>query len=100
MWLQSLDDPDLAFVVIQPAVFDSDYRPKLNQAVRAELGIVSEQEQEILVILTIPRGKPQEMTANLLGPVVLNIIRRVARQVLLDPAQYDPCRPVLADSGK
>ena len=95
MWLQSLDNPQLAFVVVQPELFLEDYSPVLQKFVLEELRFSKESDKEILVILTIPPGKPEEMTANLLGPVVINTSKRLAKQVLLDPGKYDPCRKVV-----
>lgn len=95
MWLQSLDNPQLAFVVVQPQLFLNDYAPDLQRFILEELKFAKDSDKEILVILTIPPGKPQEMTANLLGPVVINTAKRLAKQVLLDPGKYDPCRKVL-----
>jgi len=99
LWLQSMERPELAFVTIQPSIVLPDYRPEIPAAVRRELELGPETRPDILVILTIPAGRPAEMTANLLGPVVLNVERRLAKQVLLDPNRYDPCWPVL-ESGE
>lgn len=92
-WLQSVDTPTLAFVVIQPNMITTDYAPNIGAAIYQELQSSSE-KLDIMVVLTIPPGKPQEMTANLLGPVVINPEKRLAKQVILDPAKFDPCWPV------
>ena len=97
MWLQSLDDPKLAFVVVQPGIFLSDYTPPLQSFVLDELQVTPGNDPEVLVILTIPAGQPHEMTANLLGPVVVNVNKRLAKQVLLDPNRYDPCWKVIQE---
>jgi len=94
-WLQAVNNPKLAFVVIQPALLDTPYKPEINSQVRQELQINTEQDLEILVMLTIPNGHPELMTANLLGPVVLNTSKKLAKQVLLDPTRYNPCWPVV-----
>ena len=98
MWLQSLDNPQLAFVVVQPELFLQDYSPDLQKLVLEELEVSQDSDKEILVILTIPPGRPKEMTANLLGPVVINTAKRLAKQVLLDPGKYDACRKVVQDN--
>lgn len=94
-WLQATENPDLAFVVIQPAIFNPHYRPAIPGHLLAELQSHTEEELEILVILTIPKGQPEAMTANLLGPVILNPAQKLAKQILLDPAAYDPCWPIM-----
>ncbi|MFZ5775702.1 MAG: flagellar assembly protein FliW [Thermodesulfobacteriota bacterium] len=94
MWLQSLDEPALAFVVIPAAVLAPQYRPVVPEIVREELGGTPGGQMDILLILTIPKENPQGMTANLLGPLVINADSRLARQVLQDPTRYDACWPV------
>ncbi|MBU0483734.1 MAG: flagellar assembly protein FliW [Proteobacteria bacterium] len=96
MWLQSLDNPNLAFVVVQPLVVNPEYRPAVNMQVRTELEIKDDTEMDLMLILTIPAGRAKEMTANLLGPVVFNVRKRLARQMLLDPTRYDSTWRVLS----
>ncbi len=98
MWLQSLDNPNLAFVVIQPAVLIPQYKPEISVHVKKELQIPNGNEPDLLLILTIPKNNPQAMTANLLGPVAINPVERLAKQVLLDPVKYDACWPVFVES--
>jgi flagellar assembly factor FliW len=95
LWLQCLDKEDLAFVVIDPRYLLSDYQPgSLPQAMR-ELEVENTEDLKVLVILTIPRGKPQEMTANLMGPVVINLKTRQGRQFILDDPSYSHKHRVL-----
>lgn len=91
MWLQSLDNPQLAFVVLPATLTGLDYRPEIPRQILKELLITADNDKDILLILTIPKNNPQEMTANLLGPIVLNSSMRLAAQVVLDPQKYDPC---------
>ncbi|MFZ5765861.1 MAG: flagellar assembly protein FliW [Thermodesulfobacteriota bacterium] len=98
MWLQSLDNPDLAFVVIDAALLDFDYKPTIPRQIVSELELAADDERDILLILTIPKDNPRAMTANLLGPVILNTGKRLARQVVLDPHKYDPCRRLFPDT--
>lgn len=92
-WLQSLDDSELAFVVIPSASLIPDYKPKIAETTLADLQLDGT-VPELLLILTIPQGKPEKMTANLLAPVVLNPNKRLACQALLDPAVYELGWPV------
>jgi len=82
-WLQSLDQPELAFVIIDPACFKPDYRVTIAWDEIGELGQVDETALLMFVILTIPLDTPEHMTANLRGPVVVNAQTRVAKQLIL-----------------
>jgi flagellar assembly factor FliW len=95
LWLQSLDDSDLAFVVIDPRFLLSDYQPTPLAQVMREMKIEHPEDLKILVILTIPPGKPQEMTANLMGPVVINLKTRQGRQLVLEDSHYSHKHRVL-----
>lgn len=94
LWLQSLDNPELAFVVIDPAVILSDYRPTLKGAMQ-ELTAENEDDLKVLVILTIPPGRPQDMTANLMGPLAVNLKNRRGKQLVLEDPRYSHKHRVL-----
>lgn len=94
MWLQSLDNPDLAFVVIRAGLLGEAYDPQVPGPAMKELEISGASERDMLLILTIPKGKPEDITANLLGPLLINTSKRLAKQVVLDPNKYDPCWPL------
>jgi flagellar assembly factor FliW len=88
LWLQSADNPELAFVVIDPLQIIPGYRPGPLSGVMQELEAESPEDVKILVVLTIPPGRPQDMTANLMGPVVINLKNRRGRQLVLEDPQY------------
>lgn len=100
MWLQSLDDAQLAFVVIPALTLVPAYQPELPPQTRQELQAGAADELNILLLLTIPPNQPLQMTANLLGPLVVNPGKRLAKQVVLDPTRWDPRWPVFTDDGK
>jgi flagellar assembly factor FliW len=97
MWLQSLDDPQLAFVVTPAATLAPQYQPAILPHVRQELGAEESDSLEIFLILTIPGENPLKMTANLLGPVMINSRTRFAKQVVQDPKVFDHRWPVFVD---
>jgi flagellar assembly factor FliW len=95
LWLQCLDNADLAFVVIDPRCLISDYQPGSLPQVMQDLEVELPEDLKILVILTIPPGKPQEMTANLMGPVVINLKTRQGRQLVVEEPHYSHKHRVL-----
>ncbi len=80
-WLQSLDRPEIAFVMIDPMVFRPDYSAELDPEELAEIGIITEEDALVFAIVTIPEDS-RRMTANLQGPVILNRQSRVGRQFI------------------
>lgn len=87
-WLQCVDEPELALVMVSPLIFKPDYDPPIPLSVHQELDVQAPGELNVFVIVTIPAGAPQDMTANLLGPVVVNPRSRRAKQVVLDDRVY------------
>jgi flagellar assembly factor FliW len=88
LWLQSVDNPDLAFVVIDPLQVIPGYHPTPPSEVMQELEAASPEDLKILVILTIPPGRPQDMTANLMGPVAINLKNRRGRQLVMEDPRF------------
>jgi len=87
-WLQCVDEPELALVMVNPLLFKPDYDPPIPLSVNQELDIQAAAELSVFVIVTIPAGNPQDMTANLLGPLVVNPRSRRAKQLVLDDRLY------------
>ncbi len=98
-WLQCLDDPDLAFPVLDPAVILSDYSFEIPDGIQEELGITREEQVQVLVIVTVPRENPRKMTANLLGPVVLNVETMTGCQIVLDHIRYPLKYPLFQEDS-
>jgi len=85
-WLQCTTAAELAFGLVAPPLAVSDYRIELRQGDRAALELDDERSAMIYVILN--RGEGGGLTVNLQGPVVLNPIRRLGRQLVLTSSRY------------
>ncbi len=94
-WLQSLDDGSVAFAAVDPWVFDSNYAPTISDADAVELSLTTDSEKLVLAVVTIPPDNPKAMTANLLGPVVVNPLTRQAKQVVVLDEEYTTKHPLL-----
>lgn len=94
-WFQSMEEPDLALVIMDPLVFKSDYRIDLKKIIK-DLDWKDGVEEKLLTYVVINirgEGVNKSITANLMGPLVINpVIRQVAQVILSDPDysyQYD-----------
>lgn len=94
-WLQSLEDPALAFLCAVPWAFFPDYAPELSDDDQEALGLESEGDAMVLNILSVHREE-QTITANLLGPIVVNQHTRRGRQVVLAGDDYSVQAPLSA----
>ena len=86
-WLQSMEDPALAFLCAVPWVFFPDYAPELSDDDQEALGLEKADDAMVLSILSVHREQ-QSITANLLGPIVVNQLTRQGRQVVLTGDDY------------
>jgi len=97
-WLQCVEEPPLAFVVLDPAFFKPDYRIQLPADALIELQKQEADDLSVVTILTIPSHDPGAVTANLRGPLVMNHRTRLCKQVVLSedlPTRY----PLFADQA-
>ena len=86
--LHAVDDADLSFVITDPVLFNCDYNPEIDEQDLKELDITSPENRGMFVIVTIPQGEPEMMTANLQGPILINLATREAKQILLISDDY------------
>src|SRR5690625_2557790 len=97
--MQSVEDPALAFILVDPVLFVADYKVKVDKEEVAELQLEEDDDTVVLAIVTVPRDNPNGMTANLQAPIVLNPRTRVGRQVVLNDSPYGIRHPLLAGAG-
>lgn len=95
-WLQSTEEAKLAFLVSIPESFVTEYAPEISNAEADSLGLCAETPHLILVTTTIPPGKPEQATANLAAPVIINLETRKAKQVILEDEAYTIRYPIFS----
>jgi len=81
-WLQSTENTDLAFVIMQPQLFLPEYIPVIPTNDLSDIKLSELDSALILTIVTIPPDDPSKMTANLQGPVVINPELSLGRQCI------------------
>ena len=86
-WLQSCDRPELAFVICEANLIVPDYQLIMGDKERKSLQLEQAQDAVVCLILVIPED-PQEATANLLGPIVMNAASRLGMQLVLVNPNY------------
>jgi flagellar assembly factor FliW len=98
LWLQSVEEEDVAFLATSPFVFFPTYDLVLSDEDQRELGVEEPDQVEVLALLTVHRTgeEAQDITANLLGPIVINTESRQARQLVLDNPDYSTRVPLVA----
>lgn len=90
-WLHSATDPEVAFVVTDPWLFWPDYDIVVPDEVERELGLTGPEDVGVMVLVSVrpaADGEAPAVTANLLGPLIVNSSTRQGRQLVLDNAEY------------
>lgn len=78
-WLQCLEDPRLAFVIMDPLFFRPDYVADVSDEDQQALALEQGDDLIVFCIVTIPEDQ-SAMTANLQGPLLINKHSRRGRQ--------------------
>ncbi|MEA3297473.1 MAG: flagellar assembly protein FliW [candidate division Zixibacteria bacterium] len=87
LWLHSVEDPSVVFIVVNPIAFFPDYQIEVNPKEIAELEIERLEAVETYVIATVPED-PDRISVNLQGPVLINTENGLAKQLILVNSNY------------
>lgn len=95
-WLQSVEDPRLAFIIINPYLFKQDYKPIVDKNDLQCIELKHIDDAEVLTIVVVPEN-PRDMVANLMAPILINPKNCKAKQVIINDTDY-PTRYRILDS--
>ncbi len=96
-WLQSIEEPSLAFPVSSPALFNIDYQFEIPTDTAEKIDLKSVDSLISLNIVTIPASNPQKATINLLAPIIINAINKQGMQIILSNSNYPVKYSLFAD---
>ncbi len=95
VWFLSVDDPEVGFAVADPFYFsNTPYDVSLSAGDEVGLALDEGDEIAIFVVVAIDENG-SEITANLKGPLVLNMRTRLARQLAVYGASYAVRQPMI-----
>ena len=87
LWLQSVDNNGLAFVMIEPHVSVSNYELELTKEHLNKLDAKNIEELRVFVLVTMAK-EIKDVTINLQGPLVLNLEKRLGLQFIIPDGKY------------
>lgn len=85
--LQSLDEADVAFYIVDPAVFGFSYEITLDDAVSEAMGLSDPADAAVMVMLSRDDDNAP-LRANLKAPLVLNLGKRRGVQHIFERLDY------------
>ena len=87
IWLQSCEDPNLAFLIVDPFLICNDYETDIDDAALKKIDITKPEDIIIMTIVTVPHdGSP--ITANFQGPLVINKKNHKCMQAILSDNRW------------
>ena len=92
-WLQSAEDAPLAFLLVDPFTHFPGYAVDLSPAELSRVGTSEPSEIVVLAVVTVGSRDGSPPTANLQGPVVLNMRARNGFQIVLSVEGYGVREP-------
>lgn len=92
-WLQSCDEPSIAFPVLEPELFAENFQLSLSKSDLKSLNTEEVTGLRPFCIITIPED-PTMMTANLKAPVIINISQKMGRQCVLQDNKLEIREPI------
>ena len=96
-WLQSVDLPDLAFVVTDPSLFVPTYKVPLKAEQMAEMQMQSLEEAQVFVIVN---KRDNVLSGNLQGPLIVHVTRRTGEQLVLSDRRFTTRVPLIELSSQ
>lgn len=91
-WLQSLDDPALAFVVTDPSLFVPDYSVPIRPEQLSELAITQLEDAQVFCVVNKVDGT---LTGNFQGPLIINTVTRQGEQIVLAEKRWTTRHPLV-----
>lgn len=87
-WVQSTENLDLAFPIINPNLLNIEYKIDPAPILLETLKLKNINDAVIYTLLVIPSGNIEEVRTNLKAPIVINPIERLATQVVYENSKY------------
>ncbi|MBT2764793.1 flagellar assembly protein FliW [Paenibacillus sp. ISL-20] len=97
-FLQSIEDENLTFIVMDPFSFYKEYEFQLESHWIEALNVESEEELRVMVIVTARSA--EDITCNLKAPIVLNCAKNIAAQIVLEHGDYTTRQSLMEGKGE
>lgn len=91
MWLQSMDEPEMAFPVMRPELVMPEYNPTVNDEVLEPLGTMTDENMFVVATLTAV-ADVKKNSVNLKAPIIINTETRKGCQIIVEddyPVKYN-----------
>lgn len=87
-WMQSTENPELAFALVNPFMIKADYEFELTQEKLDMLNIRAPEEVVVYAIVVIP-DDVSKASMNLKAPIIINSTTKKGAQIIIDNSKYE-----------
>ncbi|MEW6661704.1 MAG: flagellar assembly protein FliW [Bacillota bacterium] len=87
-WLQAVQEPAVAFLLVDPFLFFQGYEVELQPRHEQALQVDGPDQVAVYAVVTIPPSGVKDMMANLVGPVAINLVKKRGLQLVLEGTGY------------
>ena len=91
-WIQSVDEPEIAFVLTDPSNFFPTYQVEADDSEKSSLQIGAKDEYFVLTVVTV--HEDQKITLNLAAPILFSPKTNRAIQVIIEHSEYQSKTPL------
>ncbi|MDP4176924.1 MAG: flagellar assembly protein FliW [Bacillota bacterium] len=85
--LHSIEDENIGFIVVSPFYVMKDYEFDLDDEKLKSLNVKTPDNVTVYNTVTL-NSKPEDITANLRAPIIINNIEHLGEQIILDKDEY------------
>lgn len=96
LWLLSIDEPELGFVLLDPQDIMPDYEPRIYETDLLELNTGSQDKLAMFVIVTL-NSNPVNSTVNLQGPILINTTKKTGKQIVVVDEEFSTKHPIMSN---
>lgn len=93
MLMKAVEDEHISLLVASPFLFYPEYEWELTAWIKEELEIIEDSDVQIWNVLTV-LDDPSQATINLLAPIVLNVRKRMGKQIILSDQSFSARAPI------
>jgi len=99
IWLQSVDNDALAFVMIEPHFSFSNYELELTKENLNKLKAEKIEDLSVFVLVTMSKSM-EDVTVNLQGPLLFNLEKKLGLQFIIPEGKYSTRHSLFGDRLK
>lgn len=100
IWMQSVSEPDLCFLLVDPSQAFTHYSPIISRDEAEQLQWEPDTALQVLCLVTVPQGDLRQATVNLKAPLWFNPASKLALQSIIDTEAYSIRHPLFAEGGE